>query len=144
MTNTARHGLGALIGVIVTPVAWLLVAYAGEPLLRNLQLFVTRVTITGTILPMLAMIVAGALLGLLATTFVSPVGAVVAGAVYLLAGLAYPVLFHQMFEVTSWLPGRLALQASNGGFNGMYLVAGALLLMSAIPPNRWRPAQPTR
>jgi hypothetical protein len=144
MTNTARHGLGALIGVIVAPVAWLLLAYGGDKLLRGTATFMVHVTITGTLLPMAAMIAAGALLGLPATTFVSPVGAVVGGAVYLIAGVAYPLLMRHVFDLTSWLPGELPLHSSSGGFNGMYLVIGAMLLVSAIPPSRWRPARPTR
>jgi hypothetical protein len=96
-------------------------------------------TITGTILPMLFLLVAGALLGLLASTFVSPAGAVIAGAVNLLAGLAYPLLVRQMFDVTSWLPSHLSLDVSTSGLDGLYLVIGAVLLISAAPPGRWRP-----
>lgn len=140
MTNTARHGIGAVIGVIVTPIAWLLLTYGGGTLWRTVAQYVMRVSLTGTILPMLALLAAAALLGLLASTFVSPVAAVIAGAVNLVAGLAYPLMVRTMFDVTAWLPSRFQMDASNAGLNGTYLVIGVVLLVTAVPPRRWKAA----
>ncbi|MGH3661279.1 MAG: hypothetical protein ACRDTQ_05415 [Micromonosporaceae bacterium] len=123
-----RHIYSLAAGLIIAPVAWTLLGLAGarpEPSW-------TAPGWPGTVLSVLLPIAAGALLGLIATTAISPVGPAVAGVIFFTGHLLYVVMPYQTLTMAwSLLPVPAAL--------GMGLVLGTMLLTALISVGRWRP-----
>ena len=140
MTNSLRHGLGVVIGVVATPLVWLGMFWSANELFST-GARLAPVTTGGTVLPLFVMLVLAAILGLIAAApFVSPVAAVITGAVNLLFGVAIPVLPSAMIRLMHWLPDGIGLRSTTPAFVGMYALVGVILLVSAAFPHRWRAA----
>lgn len=137
-----RHVWTLIAAVVVTPVAWLLIAFGQT---QAGHAFATATgngswSATAFVWPLIFLVGAGLLLGLLGTLRFSPLGAVVAGLVYV---ASYVVLMvdgkavygHLDYTVTilkhdAQLPGPVT--------NGTTLVLGSLLLVGAASVARWR------
>ncbi len=136
-----RHFGSLLAGLVVAPLAWVLIA-AGQP--RTEQTFERWATAdsiyTGDVLGPLGLAVgAGLLLGLIVALRVSPLGPVVAGAFYL--GV-YVYAIREPVWVVDKLP-----QFSINGYridtvppfaNGTIALAGAILVTAALSRRRWQ------
>jgi hypothetical protein len=145
-----RHLWSLLAGVVVAPLAWLLLATGQHRSSRtvakwNEESFFDTADLIG---PALFLVAAGVLLGLVGTLRWSPAGPLVAGLLFVIPTIfmfinpfrtldAFSVdqprrLFGQ--DLQPWLPVE----------NGTLLVLGALLLMAVFSAQRWRrwPAGP--
>jgi hypothetical protein len=137
-----RH-IGTLIAaVVIAPLAWLLIAFGQE---HSLTAFATAQS-SGTfhtgdfVRPLITLAAAGILLGLIATLRFSPLGAVVAGAVY---AASYVALLIAPGRVDSLLSYRIKIAGQQASVEtpvqtGTTLILGALLLVAVASVKRWR------
>ncbi|GIJ53033.1 hypothetical protein Vau01_005490 [Virgisporangium aurantiacum] len=136
-----RHIGSLLAGLVVAPLAWVLIA-AGQP--RTEQTFARWATTdsiyTGDVLGPLGLVVgAGLLLGLIAALRVSPVGPVVAGVFYL-------GVYGYAIREPVWVVDKLPQFSINGYridtvppfTNGTIALAGAILVTAALSRRRWQ------
>ncbi|MEU8804498.1 hypothetical protein [Spirillospora sp. NPDC048819] len=142
MSNGARHGLGALIGVVLTPVIAACLLYGAGELQR-----VARYSLgsfrsyhgsdlwIGTGL----MLVTAILVGLVVGTRVSPVASLIPGAVFAGIGVLWVVDPLWMLRNTSRdLPDTLAHGYMMFGPYGLFLLLGGVLLVASVAPSRWK------
>lgn len=143
MSNGARHGLGVLIGLVLTPVTALCLLYGGSRL-RMIYVY-SFARFQGyhgkelwiTIAVFLA---ATVLLGLAAGSRLSPVASLVPGAVYTVIGVIWFVsprwaLSHPGAGV---LPRDLDRGYAMLGPSGVFFLLGVLLLVASLAPSRWK------
>ena len=137
-----RH-VGTLIAAaVIAPLAWILLAFGQD---RSMEAF-TRAHSSGAfhtgdfVRPLEYLAVAGLLLGLIATLRLSPLGALVTGAVYV---SSYALLLVS----PRWLLGLFGHNLSIAGHDadptipirtGTTVLLGALLLVGAFSVGRWR------
>jgi hypothetical protein len=137
-----RH-VGTLIaGVVIAPLAWILLAFGQD---RSAAAFAKAQTADAFhsgdfVRPLQYLVVAGLLLGLIATLRFSPLGALVAGLGYV---TCYALLLVMPGGLMSLLDHRLTIFGRHADLatpirTGTALVLGALLLVSAISVGRWR------
>jgi|GEM_PF-2895806 len=135
-----RHIASLFAGMIIAPIAWLLIGAAQIGL--NPMAYELDGGSPGRFIAIAMFVVAGALLGLIAVTRLSPAGPILAGLAFIggffvfRGGIAAVHLPDAM--TNDLLPRESAIIA---GETGMVLVIGALLLMSALIPSRWRGKQ---
>lgn len=135
-----RHIASLFAGIIIAPIAWLLIGAAQIGL--NPMAYELDGGAPSRFLAIAMFVVAGALLGLIAVTRLSPAGPILAGLVFIggffvfRGGIAAVHLPDAM--TNDLLPRESAIIA---GETGMVLVIGALLLTSALIPSRWRGKQ---
>jgi hypothetical protein len=132
-----RH-LGSLIaGIVIGIVAWILIGYA--------QAKIGSAAVTGVdqhswghySAALLLMAIAGLLIGLIASTRVSPIGPFVAGAGYVLLQLAYVTWPHFL----NWLPGSVLGQHNiwtRPASSGVFALLGLVLLVGVLSVRRWQ------
>jgi hypothetical protein len=137
-----RH-IGTLIAaLVIAPVAWVLLAF-GES--RSLRAFANAADGGGLDagdfrMPALVLAAAGLLFGLIGTLRFSPLGAVVAGALYVNSYamlLIAPDDWLSAFDRTLTIAGHQADLATPIR-GGTALVVGALLLVAVVSRSRWR------
>lgn len=137
-----RH-IGTLIAAIVIgPLAWILIAFGQD---RSAEAFAKAGSggafHTGDFVqPLIYLAVAGLLLGLIATLRYSPLGAVLAGAVYT---ASYVVLLFAPDGELDLFTGDLSVFGHTADprtpiRTGTTLVIGALLLVAVASVSRWR------
>jgi hypothetical protein len=137
-----RHLWSLLAGVVVAPLTWCLVALGQSGSQEKIGDWVNtrRFDTVDLIEPAVYLVVAGILLGLIATLRISPLGPLVGG---LLLVAAYVGMFISPLNVRkaipdTWevydrhLPLRVPLD------NGTLLLIGVLLLMAVFSTSRWR------
>ncbi|MEE6257053.1 hypothetical protein [Plantactinospora sonchi] len=137
-----RH-LGTVIGaVVVSPLAWLLLAIGQDRSAREFTNAQNSGLAAGTdllLLPVLTLAAAGIVLGLIATLRFSPLGAGLTGALYVatdLGALANPKLLNVIDHKLSLNGHPVDLAAPVR--SGTALVLGALLLVAVVSVQRWR------
>lgn len=132
-----RHIGSLFAGIIIAPLAWLLIGAAQIGL--NPTAYELAGDAPNRVIAIVMFAAAGLLLGLLAVSRMSPVGPIVAGVAYVggfmvfrseLAAVHLPDAL-----VSGYLPRESIMIA---GDTGMVLVIGAILLTSALFPSRWR------
>jgi hypothetical protein len=133
-----RHVLSAIAGLIVAPLAWLLYAY-GE--------YHYRTQFNATFSPakaspwLLLVLLAGILLGVIATLRISPAGAVVAGAGYLLATAWNLIDVPSSYQMVSGLGDLMGMKPpimlADPLFTGAVPLVGAALLVAGFSRQRW-------
>jgi hypothetical protein len=136
-----RH-IGTLIAaLIIAPLAWILIAFGQD---RSAQAFdhaeAGAVRTGDFVRPLLFLLAAGILLGLIATLRFSPLGAVVAGALYTASYLLLLVAPNTVLDATGYqftMAGRQA-DLSMPLRTGTSLLVGAALLLSMASVKRWR------
>ncbi|PRY01453.1 hypothetical protein [Allonocardiopsis opalescens] len=140
MPPALRHLLGFLVGVVITPVLWVLLA-AGYGL--SYQAF-TRLAYDGTLVgAIVLLLVFGAMTALVAGSRLSPVAALVSGTAFM-ALIGYQFVARDYFFPASLidfdrLPVPLAVIETGAGSIIMFAPAvGGILLVSALFPSRWR------
>jgi hypothetical protein len=140
-----RHLWSLLAGVGAAPVAWLLLA-TGQHRARTTAAAWDAADAFRTadlIGPAAVLATAGVLLGVLGTLRWSPAGPIVAGLVLV---LPTAFMFADPFRTLDAISGPEGWRLLGQDFaprlpveNGTLLVLGALLLMAAFSPQRWRP-----
>ncbi|HZE40012.1 MAG TPA: hypothetical protein VE172_14495 [Stackebrandtia sp.] len=133
-----RHIASLLAGIIIAPIAWLLIG-AGTIGLDPDGLYKHAAGKPSTVIAIAMFAVAGILLGFLATTRLSPTGPVVAALI--LGGLF--ALFR--FSMTGFiLPSAFTAvkvpvqSAVAAGRSGTVLAIAAVLVVALVVPHRWR------
>jgi hypothetical protein len=139
-----RHLRTLIAAVVITPLAWVLLAYGQD---RSLQAFLNEEDAGSFsngdfIRPALCLGAAGLLLGLLGTLRISPVGAVLTGLLY--TG-SYLAMLLDPDAVLSLLPGEISLAGREADMEtplrtGSAMVLGAVLLLALVSRSRWRRA----
>ncbi|GAA2723211.1 hypothetical protein [Actinocorallia aurantiaca] len=134
MNNAARHVIGLVVGVLVLPALVLSLCYGIMEVSRSY-----REMASASPAGVVAVVAAGALLGVVCGSRLSPLASLLPG----LALLAYGVVW----MIDPFVISRYALDAmpETLGFGlltmegtGMFLVLGAALLVASVPPSRWR------
>ncbi|MBB6170074.1 hypothetical protein HNR23_000134 [Nocardiopsis mwathae] len=131
-----RHLIGLVVGLILTPLLWLGVAWAAtgvEPVLRG-EGFGAPLVMPAVAVLMLI----GVVCGFLAGARVSPLAALVSGGLILAFSL-WPVL--NPASLSAALPGWIAQGTffhPVGPALPIALPLGTLLFISALAPSRWR------
>ncbi|WP_067825172.1 hypothetical protein [Actinomadura kijaniata] len=136
MSNGARHGLGAVVGLIATPVlagTLMLGLERAARYARTLELMSLERTAGLALL-----VAAAALVGLLAGSRLSPLASLIPGAAFSLHGLAWLLSPTIMLDILDLLPKPL-----NRGYlllepQGVGTLVGVALLVASFPPSRWR------
>jgi hypothetical protein len=137
-----RHITTLIAAVVIGPLAWVLIAFGQD---RSVQIFATTEGAgvfhrSDFVRPLLMLAAAGILLGLIATLRLSPLGAVVTGAVYAasyLLLLAAPGTVLRLFRHSLSFAGWHA-DASTPIRTGTTLLLGGLLLVAVFSVGRWR------
>ncbi|MGP4021705.1 hypothetical protein [Actinomadura sp. 3N407] len=138
MSNGARHGLGVLIGVVVTPIIAVCLMYGTMKLgrlTRTLDLAGSDRWVGGAVL-----LVAAVLIGLVAGSRVSPLASLVPGFVFGVAGVLW--LAAPRWTLTNTgrdlLPRDLWFGYTLLGPYGIFLVLGIGLTVASVAPSRWK------
>jgi hypothetical protein len=143
MTNGARHGLGVLIGLIVTPAVAASLVYGANKLRLVLTFGYARFqSYHGKEMWIGAgmLLVAGLLLGLVSGSRLSPLASLIPGACYTIVGVIW-------FASPSWAvqhPGRdvlsrdMALGYTTLASLGVFFLLGVMLLVASLAPSRWK------
>ncbi|GAA2085301.1 hypothetical protein [Actinomadura alba] len=143
MQNGARHAVGAVVGLIVTPLLAAALMFGTERFVRGFRYFVLDGTdrwIAGAVVLFVA-----AVLGVLAGSRVSPLASLIPGVVYFIVGLLWMVsprfaMEHTMRKLPDTLDrGYLIL-----GPYGFLLLVGGFLLVASLPRSRWAAGTPRR
>jgi hypothetical protein len=136
-----RHLGSLLTGLVVTPLAWVLIAYGQGHTYRSWNDDPAHAYWWYE--PVVFLAVAGLLIGLLASTRISPVGPLFAGAVYLTAGvggLANETIYKLVpkgFTITlGGLDRTFALRTPID--TGTAILLGVALLVAVVSIGRWR------
>lgn len=139
MSNGARHGLGVLIGLVVTPVIALCLMYSTTRFTEYFRYFFTRGGEDRWI-GAAAVVVAAVLVGLAAGSRVSPLGSLVPGAVYTAIGLLWLAAPRFAIEHSGrdLLGHRLYLGYTTLAPYGVFLLLGVALLVASLAPSRWK------
>jgi hypothetical protein len=136
-----RH-LGSLAaGLVVTPLAWVLLAYGQGHTYTQWNGNASHIYYWYE--PVLFLAAAGLLVGLLASTRISPVGPAIAGVIYLAIGITalavekiYKLVPHgftiSLGGIRREFPLRLPID------NGSAVLIGAALLVALVSVGRWR------
>ncbi|HEY8482312.1 MAG TPA: hypothetical protein VIL71_21000 [Spirillospora sp.] len=140
MSNGARHGLGALVGLVATPVvAACLMAGTGR-LGRSARLFMID---DGRWPAAAVLLLAAVVLGLVVGSRVSPLASLIPGVVYTFVGLLWLAAPRWAVQnTTGRLPARLGLGYEALAAYGVFLVLGVALVAASLPSSRWRAAVP--
>lgn len=137
-----RHIWSLILGVVIAPLAWFLVAFGQSAMSRGHSLSDFK---NDFILGGLLIVGVGLLLGLIGSLRTSPVGALIAALVFLGAsGFAIfaPLEALNLFGDARTL-GSYELNLATPLTSGVLAVVGGMLLLSVFSPARWRakPAQ---
>ncbi|NDU77519.1 hypothetical protein GWI34_33595 [Actinomadura sp. DSM 109109] len=139
MSNGARHGLGLVIGLVVTPVIALCLMYGTTRFTEYFRYFFTRGG-EDRWLGAAVFLVAAVLVGLAAGSRVSPLASLVPGAVYTAIGLVW--LASPRFAIEhsgrDLFGRRLYLGYTTLAPYGIFLLLGVALLVASLAPSRWK------
>lgn len=131
-----RHIWSLIAGVVLTPLAWFLIAIGqGEMSRGEVSAGVNNNLLLGGLL----IVGVGLLLGLIGSLRTSPVGALVASAIFLGASVFYllaPLDALGMFK--AWKVAGYEANLSSPLTSGILAVVGGILLMAVFSPARWR------
>ncbi|MGI5206812.1 hypothetical protein ACQEU6_35210 [Spirillospora sp. CA-108201] len=139
MSNGARHGLGVLIGLVVTPVIALCLMYSTTKFTEYFRYFFTRGGEDRWI-GAAAVLVAAVLVGLAAGSRVSPLASLIPGAAYAGIGVLWLASPRFAFEHSGrgLLSRELYLGYTTLAPYGIFLLLGVALLVASLAPSRWK------
>lgn len=133
-----RHIASLFAGLFIAPIAWLLIG-AGVTGLDPNGLYQHAAGRPSTAIALAMLACAGILLGLIAVTRISPIGPLVAAAVFGGAFLLYRFTSFHFSLPSSFEAAKMPANASAvAGESGAVLVIAILLAMTALVPSRWR------
>jgi hypothetical protein len=138
MSNGARHGLGVVIGLVVTPVIALCLMYSATKFSEYFRSFI----IGGgdRWIAAALMVVAAVLLGLVTGSRLSPTASLVPGFVYTVVGVLWVMSPRWAFRHADrdLVPLDLYLGYRMLGPFGIFLLLGVALLAASVAPSRWK------
>jgi hypothetical protein len=147
MTGGARHGIGAGIGIVGTPVLFALLIFGTERLIFQYRYVVSYLyrdglARPGTLFGALLLLLLAAGVAALVATRVSPVASLIPGAVFTLYGLLWAVLPGRAVRMSDLpvLDRQYEVALSQAGSMGVTLLIGAILVAGSVIPSRWRAA----
>ncbi|TDD29712.1 hypothetical protein E1287_30455 [Actinomadura sp. KC06] len=138
MSNGARHGLGALIGLVVTPIIAACLMYGTTKLGQFARILAfhgsDRWVGAGV------MLVAAVLIGLVAGSRTSPLASLIPGVAYTAVGLMWLLAPRWSFEHAGRdiLPDDLGRGYFTLAPFGIFLVLGVALVVASVAPSRWQ------
>ncbi|MDL4814711.1 hypothetical protein [Actinomadura opuntiae] len=147
MSNGARHGMGAVVGLVATPVVGWCLLFGTNKMLRATRTGLVQYrSYHGSELWIgaLVLLVAAVVIGLLVGSRLSPLASLVPGVVYGALGalwIADPIWATQHTSKKP-LPDNLLEGYLLFAPMGMFLLLGVLLTVASVPPSRWRARTP--
>ncbi|TDD74082.1 hypothetical protein [Actinomadura rubrisoli] len=137
MSNGARHAIGVVIGLIVTPVIAVSLLFGIERMTRYFRYFMQGDS--GRWGAAAALVFAAILIGVVAGSRLSPLASLVPGAFFSGVGLLWIAAPRWSLEHTSRkLPETLDRGYQLIGPYGVLLVLGVALLAASAAPSRWQ------
>ncbi|TDB87106.1 hypothetical protein E1266_33195, partial [Actinomadura sp. 7K534] len=138
MSNGARHGLGALVGLVVTPIIAACMMYGTEKLSRAVRTFAFEGG--DRWVGAAVFVVAAVLLGLVAGSRLSPLASFIPGAAYTVVGVLWILAPRWTFQHTGrdFLPRELWLGYTTLAAYGIFLLIGLALVVASLAPSRWK------
>lgn len=137
MNNSARHVLGAVLGLIAAPLAVGLVMWGMHEASTT-----TRLALETSWSGVAAIVVGAALLGVLVGGRISPLASLIPGVIFTVIGLLWAVSAREAFDLAEELPRSIRNEVLTWGISGLFLMLGVLLVAASVPPSRWRAVQP--
>ncbi len=132
-----RHLTSLIAGIVIGVVAWVVIGFAQAKLGTVAATGITRHSWGHYQAPLLLMAIAGVLIGLIASTRVSPIGPFVAGAGFVLGQLAYVTWPHFL----DWLPTSVFGQHqiwTRPAASGVAALLGLVMLVAVLSVRRWQ------
>ena len=143
MSNALRHLLGAVAGVVLTLLTWIGFGWASQRITMEYQTHFAVATRPAALAGIVLILVVAAGLGLATSArFASPIAALIPGVVFLVLGLAIMLAPGPTKFLTDMSPQAVGTITFGLSLQGVYPLLGVLLIVSAIPPHRWRAARP--
>ncbi|REE98369.1 hypothetical protein [Thermomonospora umbrina] len=139
MSNGARHALGGVVGLILTPVIGGLLVFGVERLSR----VVIRAEFSDRWIAAAALTAAAIAVGALAGSRVSPLGSAIPGALLALVNLPWLLSPRWSFENLAHRGGDLGRGYEIASAYGLLGIVGVALLVASLPPSRWRSTAPS-
>jgi hypothetical protein len=137
MSNGARHGIGVVVGLVVTAAVAVCLMWGTNRMLIYFQLYLHRGNYRWT--GAAALVVAAVLIGLVAGTRASPVASLIPGVAFTATGALWVVAPIWMSGHTARkLPTTLDRGYQFVGPYGVLLILGVALLVASLAPSRWR------
>jgi hypothetical protein len=139
MSNGARHGLGVVIGLVVTPIIALCLSYGATKYTEYFRYFVIRGGSERWAATALV-VVAAVLVGLVAGSRTSPLASLIPGFVYTVVGILWVVAprWSVGHSGRDLLPRDIHIGYTVLAPYGVFLLLGVALLAASLPPSRWR------
>ncbi|WUI00592.1 hypothetical protein OHR68_01860 [Spirillospora sp. NBC_00431] len=138
MSNGARHGLGVVIGLVVTPIIAACLSYGT----MKFGSFVRTLATEGNDRWIGAgmMLIAAALIGLVAGSRLSPLASLIPGAVFGIIGLLWVAAPRWSFQHAGrdFLPDDIQYGYLTLGPFGLFLALGGALVVASLAPSRWQ------
>ncbi|TDE16984.1 hypothetical protein, partial [Actinomadura sp. 6K520] len=138
MSNGARHGLGALVGLVVTPIVAVCMMYGTDKMARAVRTFAYEGG--DRWIGVAVFLVAAVLLGLVAGSRLSPLASLIPGAAYAAIGLLWVAAPRWTFEHAGRdvLPRELWIGYTTLAAYGFFLLIGIALVVASLAPSRWK------
>ncbi|MFC4049432.1 hypothetical protein ACFOY4_07045 [Actinomadura syzygii] len=138
MSNGARHGLGVVIGLVVTPIIAACMTYGTVRLGQFARIFAYQGSdrwIGGGLI-----LLAAVLIGLVAGSRVSPLASLIPGFVYTVVGLLWVFAPRWAFRHAGrdFIPYRLGNGYLTLSSLGVFLLLGVALVVASVAPSRWQ------
>ncbi|QKW39057.1 hypothetical protein HUT06_37720 [Actinomadura sp. NAK00032] len=147
MNNAARHGIGALAGVVATPLIVGCLAYSVDRLRLTVALGLNA-SLDGTSVPSdwtsFGVLLAGAVvIGLVVYARLSALASLIPGALMAAVGLLWVLEPRWMVDQSTpeLVPEDFFMGYTNMAANGTFLLIGAALIVASVSPQRWRGAR---
>ncbi|MEU6753710.1 hypothetical protein ABZ914_46420, partial [Spirillospora sp. NPDC046719] len=143
MSNGARHGIGAVVGIIATVVLSLCLtfgAYKASSAARYGTYAFRNYHGSELWAGMALLLAAAVVLGLLVGSRVSPLASLIPGALFTAVGLLWlldPVWAMRNTARRSF-PNTFVMGYMNLGTLGILFLLGLALVVASVPPSRWR------
>jgi hypothetical protein len=135
MANPIRHLVGLIVGAVATPVILLLLIYGTDRLIRAFQII--DLESADRYVGALLIALAAAIVGVLVTPWVSPVGSLVPGLAFTGLGLLDLVSHETVADLADVFPDRASFSFLDLAAFGTFLLVGLVLVVASIPPSRW-------
>ena len=141
MVDLLRHLLGVVFGVMLTVITWSALGWSTTRIhTEYAQYFGLKPTGTLFLALLLIAIVAVGLGLAAAARFMSPIAALIPGVIFFVLGLAELLLPAQTQFLSDIDPMGGGTATFSLSAQGIYPLLGLMLIVSAIPPHRWRAA----
>ncbi|MQY07215.1 hypothetical protein [Actinomadura macrotermitis] len=145
MSNTVRHVLGLLLGLVATPLVAAGLAYGSYRWWWRMryQVGVLRHDDSGGLAGLVVLLVVAVLLGLLMGSRVSPLASLVPGVLFGGLGLLWLLAPRwAMLHSGHGLSSNISFGYTTLATNGALIVIGGALLVASLPPSRWKAKAP--